>query len=162
MRQRKPRRGFGQAGGKTLLHQRHETARALDIGLVAHRRADRLGRRTGNRVTLGRARQRAAGKHADAHDADAGRLGVIEQSSIILCRIILRQCLGGGWIEHVVDDLGAVEGARVNHLMQCRRVADRGDPEEANLALLTQALERRHHVAEHLSRRSAPIRLLSR
>ena len=42
--------------------------------------------------------------------------------------------------------------------MQCRRVADRGNPEEADLALLAQALERRHDVIEHLpdaQRRSA-------
>ena len=42
--------------------------------------------------------------------------------------------------------------------MQRRRVAQCRDPEETNLSLLTQALERRHHVAEHLSdtqRRSA-------
>ncbi len=42
--------------------------------------------------------------------------------------------------------------------MQCRGVADCREPEETNLALLAQALERRHHVAEHLldaQRRSA-------
>src|ERR1700675_389391 len=42
--------------------------------------------------------------------------------------------------------------------MQCRRVAYCRNPEETNLPLLTQALERRYHVAEHLSdaqRRSA-------
>jgi hypothetical protein len=110
-------------------------------------------------VTLGRARQRAAGQHADADDANAGSLGGIEQSSVILCRIVRRQLLGGRWIEHVVDDLRAVEGAGIDHLMQRRGVADCRDPEETNLALLTQPLERRYHVAEHLSdaqRRSAP------
>ncbi len=34
--------------------------------------------------------------------------------------------------------------------MQRRGVADGRDPEEANLALLAQAFERRHHVAENL------------
>jgi hypothetical protein len=53
MRQRKPRGGFGQAGRKTLLDQRHQTPRAIDIGIVTHRRTNRLGRRTRNRVTLG-------------------------------------------------------------------------------------------------------------
>src|SRR5260370_22509502 len=81
----------------------------------------------------------------------AGCLGVIEQSSIILCRIVRRQFLGGRWIEHVVDDLSAVEGACINHLMQCRRVAYCRNPEEASLPLLTQALERWHHVVEHLA-----------
>ena len=42
--------------------------------------------------------------------------------------------------------------------MQRRRVAERRDPEETDLALLTQALERRNHLVEHLpdaERRSA-------
>jgi hypothetical protein len=74
-------------------------------------------------MTLGRARQRAAGQHADAHDADAGGRGRIEQPSIILRRIARRQFAGRRWIEHVVDDLRAVEDARIDHLMQCRGVA---------------------------------------
>ena len=44
--------------------------------------------------------------------------------------------------------------------MQCRRVAERRNPEETNLALLAQALERRHHLVEHLpdaQRRSAAV-----
>src|SRR4051794_28510354 len=42
--------------------------------------------------------------------------------------------------------------------MQSRRVAKRRDSEETNFSLLTQALERRHHIVEHLpdtQRRSA-------
>ena len=35
--------------------------------------------------------------------------------------------------------------------MQRRRVADCGKPEETRLARLAQAIERRHHVIEHLS-----------
>ena len=65
----------------------------------------------------------AAGQHADAHHANAGCRGMIEQSSVILGRIVHRQILGGRRIEHVVDDLGAVESACINHAMQCRRVA---------------------------------------
>src|SRR5216683_845514 len=53
VRQRKPRGGFGQAGGEPLLYQRDETARAIEIGIVAHGRTNRLRRRTSNRVTLG-------------------------------------------------------------------------------------------------------------
>src|SRR6516164_1475629 len=53
MRERKPRGGFSQARGKPLLYQRHQTAGALDIGVVVHSRADRLGRRTRNWMTLG-------------------------------------------------------------------------------------------------------------
>ncbi len=44
--------------------------------------------------------------------------------------------------------------------MQRRRVAERRHPEETNLALLTQPLERRHHLVEHLpdaQRRSAAV-----
>src|SRR6202035_1505995 len=90
-------------------------------------------------------------EHPDAHYSNAGCLGVIEQSSIILRRIVRRQFLGGRWIEHVIDDLSAVEGACINHLMQCRRVPYCGNPEETSLPLLTQTLERWYHVAEHLS-----------
>src|SRR2546430_1467275 len=75
----------------------------------------------------------------------------MEQSSIILCRIVRRNFLAGGWIEHFVAALSAVEGACINHLMQCRRVAYRRNPQEASLPLLTQALERWYHVAENLS-----------
>src|SRR5439155_1581565 len=62
------------------------------------------------------------------------------------------------WIEHVVDDLRTVEDARIDHPMQCRRVAECRQPEETNLALLTQALERRDQFVKHLpdaERRSA-------
>ena len=75
---------------------------------------------------------------------------MIEQPSIILCRIIRRQLGGRGRVEHIVDDLSAVEGARVDHLMQRHGVADCGEPEETRLALLAQQLERRYHVTEHL------------
>jgi hypothetical protein len=40
-------------------------------------------------MTLGRAGQRAASEYTDADDADTSGPGMIEQSSIILCRIIL-------------------------------------------------------------------------
>jgi hypothetical protein len=43
------------------------------MGVVAHSRADRFGRRARNWVTLGRSGQRASGKHADSGDADIGR-----------------------------------------------------------------------------------------
>jgi hypothetical protein len=46
----------------------------------------------------------------------------------------------------IVDHLSAVECARVDHLMQRRRVADGGEPQETRLSLLAQPLERRHHV----------------
>jgi hypothetical protein len=39
----------------------------------------------------------------------------------------------------VVDHLSAVEDARVEHLMQCRRVADRGESKETGLALLAMS-----------------------
>ena len=80
--------------GKPLLDQRQQAAGARDIGVIAHGRTDRLGRWTRNGMTLSRSGQRAAGEHADADDADAGRPGMIKQPSIVLCRIIRRQ-LGG-------------------------------------------------------------------
>ena len=82
-------------------------------------------------MTLGRAGQRAAREHADADNADTGRPGIIKQPSVILCWIIRRQPSGRGRIEHVVDHLSAVEDARVDHLMQRRRVADGGKPEKS-------------------------------
>jgi len=102
-------------------------------------------------MTLGRSGQRAASEHADADDADTGCPGMIEQPSIILCRIIRRQLGGRGRIEHIVDHLSAVEGARIDDLRQGRRVADCGEPKKARLALLAQPLERRHYITEHLS-----------
>src|SRR6516162_2171115 len=110
-------------------------------------------------MTLGRAGQRAAGEHADA-----GRSGMIKQPSIILRRIIRRQSGGSGRIEHIVDHLSAVEGARVDHLMQRDRVADCGEPKKTRLALLAQPLERGHHITEHLSALSAsppPVSVIS-
>jgi len=56
-------------------------------------------------MALGRSGQRAAGEHADVDDADADRRGMIEQPSIILCRIVRRQLNGCGRIEHIVDHL---------------------------------------------------------
>src|SRR5438477_8081743 len=60
------------------------------IGLVAQSRADRLGWRARNRMTLCRSGQRTAGEHADADDTNPGRAGVIEQAPIILGRIVRR------------------------------------------------------------------------
>ena len=111
-------------------------------------------------MTLGGARQGATGQHADADHANAGFLGVVEQPFVILRRIVRRQFPGGGWIEHVVDELRAVEDAGIDHLMQRRRIADTRQPEETNLALLAQAFERRDYIAEHLpyaQRRSAAL-----
>src|SRR5262249_31174726 len=104
-----------------------------------------------NRMSLGRSGERASGKHADADDADPGRPGMIEQPFIILCRIVRRQRNGRGRIEHIVDHLSAVEGTRVDYLMQRRRVADCGEPKKPRLALLAQSLKRRHYITEHLS-----------
>src|SRR5205823_14142083 len=75
---------------------------------------------------------------------------MIKQPSIILCWIVRRQRAGRRWVEHVVDHLSAVEDARVDHLIQRRCVADRGEPKEADLAPLAQPLERRHHLTKHL------------
>ena len=102
-------------------------------------------------MTLGRSGQRAAGQHADADDADAGRLRMFEQPSMILSWIVCRQRGGRGRIEHIVHHLSAVEDARVDHLMQRRCVADCGEPKKTRLALLPQPLECRHDISEHLS-----------
>ena len=102
-------------------------------------------------MTLGGPGQCAAGQHANADHADAGLMSAVEQKTIILCRIALRQRLAGGRIEHVVDDLGAIDDARVDDLVQCRGVAGRGDAQEADHAFLAQPLERRHQLVEHLS-----------
>ena len=101
-------------------------------------------------MPLGGTGQRAAGQHADGDDADAGRFGVIEQPSVILRRIVRRQRHGGRRIEHVVNHLRTVEDAGVDHLMQRRSVANRGEPEKANFPLGPQPLECRDHLAKHL------------
>src|SRR5260370_14558098 len=55
-----PRGGFGETRGKPLRHQWHETPGARDVGIVAHRRADRLGWRGSNGMTFGAFRERTA------------------------------------------------------------------------------------------------------
>jgi hypothetical protein len=46
--------------------------------------------------------------------------------------------------------LCAVEDACLDDLMQCRRIADRRQPEETDLALFAQPRERRRHLVKHL------------
>src|SRR6516165_991266 len=74
---------------------------------------------------------------------------MIEQPPIILCRIIWRQLGGRGGIEHVVDNLSAVEDARFDHLTQRSGVADRRKSKET--VLPARVLARVwHHLVEHL------------
>ena len=150
MRERKPRRGFCQRGGKALIDHAHETAGTREIGVVGQRGPDWLGRRTGDWMALGRSGQRAAREDADADHADVCRARMIEQPSIVLRRIVRRQSAGSGRVEHVIDHLRAVEDARIDHLMQRRRIADGSQPKETRLALLAQAIEGRHHLAQCL------------
>ena len=103
------RRRFGQATPRPFGHQRHQPPRPRQIGVVAQGRADRLRRRAGDRMAFGHAGQRTAGQHADADDADAGLLRVVEQPPVVLRRIVRRQRHRGRRVQHVVADLGAVE-----------------------------------------------------
>src|SRR5215469_6892486 len=64
-------------------------------------------------------------------------------------RIARRYCRPGARVEKIVADLGGVESARIGDLVERRGVADRGYPVKPGLALLAQALERRHDLAEH-------------
>jgi hypothetical protein len=52
-------------------------------------------------------------------------------------------------VEHIIDNLSAVEDAGVDHLMQRPRITDCCEPKEARLTLLAQSLERWHHVTKH-------------
>jgi len=54
-----------------------QTACAIDIGIVAQSRTDRLGRRPRDRMTFDGPTV-ATRQHADAHDSNAGRPAVIE------------------------------------------------------------------------------------
>ena len=150
---REAHRRLRQAARVPLLHQRHQPPRTLQIGIVGVGRPDRIGRRAGDRMPLRHAAQRAAGQHANADDADAGGLRMVEHPAVVLRRIARRQRLGRTRVQHVVADLRGDEGARVDHLMQRRRIADRGDAGKPQLALLAQLLERRHHLVQHRLRR---------
>ncbi len=52
-------------------------------------------------------------------------------------------------VEQIVADLRGIEGARIDDAVEIPSRAEPGDAEEADLALLAQALERRHHLAQH-------------
>src|SRR5262249_61399089 len=88
----------------------------------------------------------AAGQTADTHHANAGGSSMVEQPGIVLSRTICRYRSGSRWIEHVVDNLGTVEDACIDYLMQRRGIADRGDPQETRLPLVAQFLKGGHHV----------------
>src|SRR6185312_15959191 len=94
--------------------------------------------------------ERAARQNANCDDAGAGFRRVLEKAAVVLPGIVRRQRFRRGWIEHVVDDLRAVEGAGIDDLLQRPRVADRGEAEKPRLALLAQFLESGHHLAEPL------------
>ena len=86
-----------------------------------------------------------------------GGFGVGQKIAEIMRRIARRHRRPGARVQHVVADLGGVEGAGVGDPVQRRGVADRGDAEKARLALLAQPLERRHDLAEHDFRRQVRI-----
>ncbi len=75
---------------------------------------------------------------------------MVEEAAVVLRRIGFGQPSGSGGIEHVEDDLGAVEDARVDHLVDRRGVADCGDPEEPRLALSPQPVEGGYYILEDL------------
>src|SRR6202008_5130421 len=99
-------------------------------------------------VTFRRAAQRPAGQHADANNADTGSLGVIEHLAVVLGWVVRRERFSRTWVQHIIADLGGDEGARVDHPMQRRGVADSSDAGEAQLALLAKFLERGNDLAE--------------
>ena len=75
---------FGQAAGHAFAHQRLQLRRPRDVGGEAWRRADRIDGLHGQRMTLRRAAQRAAGQGADDDGADVSRLHLVEQPAVIL------------------------------------------------------------------------------
>ena len=109
--------GFGQAPGKSLFHKRLQPLRAFEIHLVTAGGADRLWRWAGYRVAFCRVGERAAGKYADAHHADAGRLGMVEQPTIVLRRIICRKQCGGGCVQRWHGNRFAPLSASVQQLV---------------------------------------------
>ena len=88
--------------------------------------------------------QSPGGQNANADHPNPGLLCVFEQAAVILRRIVWRQRGGSRRIQHVVADLGAVDQLGVNDLMQRRRLANRGNPQEPGLARLAQRLEGRN------------------
>ena len=83
--------GLGQTPGQSFVDQWPEAPRAREIGVVADGRSDRLRRRAGDGMALARTGQCASGQHTNAYHADTGGLGVVEQPSVVLRRIVRRQ-----------------------------------------------------------------------
>jgi hypothetical protein len=77
---------------------------------------------------------------------------MLEHPSVVLCRIVVRQRRCRRRVEHVVAHLCACERAGVEHLQHLAGVADCGEAEHADLALITQRLEGRDHLLDHLLR----------
>ena len=99
------------------------------------------------------AAQGAGGEHPDGDDAHVCGFRVRQEIAEIMRRIPRRDRSPGARIEQVIADLRGIEGAGVDHPVERRGVADRGDPVEPGLALFAQPLERRHDLAEHDFRR---------
>jgi hypothetical protein len=132
-----------------FLHQRREAPGPFEIDLIAAAGADRIGRRRSVRVPLLGAAERAAGQHADVDDAHIGGFCVRQQIAEILRREAGRHRRARARVQQVVADLGGVEDMGIDDPVQRRSVAGRGDPEEADFALLPQPLEGRHDLIEH-------------
>src|SRR5207247_4221975 len=104
-----------------------------------------------DRMTPARAAQRARRQRANADDADSLLLGAQEQAFEVDREPPL-DLAAGRRIEQVVEDLCRINRAGVDHTMQRVRVAERGDPEKLELALLLQSLEGGDRLVEHLAR----------
>src|SRR5262245_16594860 len=133
----------------SFANQRFEPIGLAHVGPVVRPRGDRVHGWDGDRVTgLGPA-ERSCRQDPDPDGADARLACPIEQAPEIMSMKAARQRGPRARFEQVVADLGRMEDTRLDHSMDGRRVTEGGDPEEANLALPSQCLERRYDTLEH-------------
>ena len=143
-------RHLGQARRMALAHHRLQPSGARHVLRIVRARADRLDHGQAERIALRASRQRAARERADADGADALLRRAIEDAAVVLRRIGRRDRLAGARVQRVVRHLRAVERAGCDQREQRIGLADRREADEARLALLARAIERRHDIAEHL------------
>src|SRR5262245_59481646 len=133
----------------SFANQRFQPIGLAHVGPVVRPRGDRVHGRDGDRVTgLGPA-ERSGRQDPDPDGADGRFARPIEQAPEIMSVKAARQRGPRARIEQVVADLGRMEDARLDDAMDGRGVTEGGDPEEANLALPSQSIERRYDTLEH-------------
>ena len=104
------------------------------------------------------AAERAGRQHPDRDGADAGAARVIEQAAEVVGREPGRHRDAGARVQEIDTDLGGVDHAGIEQRVERGGVAQRGDPDEARLALATEGIERRHDLVEDAAQRQPAAR----